>query len=181
MSTITLDAVAETSTAGRPDAPTARLILPAGASREEWLTVRRAGIGGSDVARILGLDEYAGALRVWEEKAGYEEPSNGRMKWGTRLEAVIAEGFEEETGLTTAIPAGTFAHLDHPWALANIERHVLEDGAAVAPLELKNKSEFVARKGWEGSDEAPDAPAIQAHWYTGVGGYSHAYVAALLG
>ncbi|XVV35055.1 YqaJ viral recombinase family protein [Streptomyces sp. CA-100214] len=170
----------ETPAGGRPDAPAATLILPAGASREEWLTVRRAGIGGSDVAAILGLDDYRGPLRVWEEKAGYEEPENDRMKWGTRLEGVIAEGFEEETGLVTAIPAGTFAHLDHPWALANIDRHVLEDGLVVAPLELKNKSEYVARK-WEGNDEAPDSPAIQAHWYTAVGGYSHSYVAALLG
>jgi putative phage-type endonuclease len=165
---------------GRPDAPTARLILPSAASHEEWLTVRRCGIGGSDVAAILGLDDYRGPLRVWEEKAGYQEPENERMKWGKRLEGVIAEAFEEETGLVTAIPAGTFAHLDHPWALANIDRHVLEDGRVVAPMESKNKSEYVAKK-WEGNEEAPDSPAIQAHWYTAVGGYSHSYVAALLG
>ncbi len=180
MSTTTLEAGATTPAAGRPDAPTARLILPTSATHEEWLTVRRSGIGGSDVAAILGLDDYRGPLRVWEEKAGYREPENDRMKWGKRLEGVIAEGFEEETGLVTSVPAGTFAHLDRPWALANIDRHVLEDGLVVAPLELKNKSEYVAKK-WEGNDEAPDSPAIQAHWYTAVGGYSHSYVAALLG
>ncbi|MFE7928372.1 YqaJ viral recombinase family protein [Streptomyces sp. NPDC057456] len=181
MSTTTLAAGAATPAVGRPDAPTAHLILPADASREEWLTVRRAGIGGSDVAAILGLDDYRGPLKVWEEKAGYQEPENDRMRWGTRLEGVIAEGFEEETGLATAIPAGTFAHLDRPWALVNIDRHVLDEtGAVVAALELKNKSEYVAKK-WEGNDEAPDAPALQAHWATAVGGYSHSYVAALLG
>ncbi|MFJ4627090.1 YqaJ viral recombinase family protein [Streptomyces sp. NPDC088847] len=180
MSTTTLEAGAIAPAAGRHDAPTARLLLPANASREEWLTVRRAGIGGSDVAAILGLDDYRGPLKVWEEKAGYQEPEHERMRWGTRLEAAIAEGFEEETGLTTAIPPGTFVHLDRPWAIANIDRFAIEDGEIVGPVELKNKSEYVAKR-WEGNDEAPDAPAIQAHWYTAVGGYRKSYVAALLG
>lgn len=181
MSTITLDAVAETSTAGHPEAPTARLVLPAGASREEWLTARRAGIGGSDVAAILGVDPDRGPLKVWYEKAGYEEPETERMRWGKRLEQAIAEGFEEETGLGTVVPAGTFAHLDHPWAVANPDRWAVEDGVILGPVELKNKGEFVADK-WEEVDEAPHQPATQAHWYRGVAGHTRgSWVVALVG
>ncbi|KQV93972.1 hypothetical protein [Streptomyces sp. Root369] len=44
-------------------APTARLILPAGDLdapdyHRRWLEVRRTGIGGSEVAKILGLNKY---------------------------------------------------------------------------------------------------------------------------
>ncbi|MBC9729893.1 YqaJ viral recombinase family protein [Streptomyces sp. TRM68367] len=166
-------------TGGLPDAPTARLLLPRDASEEQWLEVRRTGIGGSDMAAILGLDKRRGPRRVYEEKHGYSEPENSYMRWGRKLEPLIAEGFEEETGLTTAMPPGTLVHLEHSWALANVDRYVL-DGHVVAPLECKSKSEYLADE-WEDSEEAPDGPALQAHWYTAVGGWSHSYVAALLG
>ncbi|MDN3056919.1 YqaJ viral recombinase family protein [Streptomyces sp. SRF1] len=182
MTTMTVQAGAtEAPAGGRPDAPTARLILPAGASREEWLTVRRGGIGGSDVAAILGVDENRGPLKVWYEKAGYEEPETERMRWGKRLEQAIAEGFEEETGLATMVPAGTYAHLDHAWALANPDRWAVEDGVILGPVELKNKGEYVADK-WEDVDEAPHQPATQAHWYRGVCGHRRgSWVVALVG
>jgi putative phage-type endonuclease len=165
---------------GRPDAPTATLILPAGASYEEWKGVRRRGLGGSDVGAILGVDENRGPLRVWYEKAGYEEPETERMRWGKRLEQAIAEGFEEETGLDTMVPAGTYAHLDHAWALANPDRWAVEAGVILGPVELKNKTEYLADK-WD-LDEAPHQPATQAHWYRGVCGHKRgSWVVALVG
>lgn len=167
--------------AGATEAPAARLVLPAGASREEWLAVRRGGIGGSDVAAILGVDENRGPLKVWYEKAGYEEPETERMRWGKRLEQAIAEGFEEETGLSTMVPAGTYASLDHPWALANPDRWAVENGVVLGPVELKNKGEFVADE-WEDVDEAPHQPATQGHWYRGVCGHQRgSWVVALVG
>ncbi|WP_328638456.1 YqaJ viral recombinase family protein [Streptomyces canus] len=173
--------VVETPVGGRPDAPTATLILPAGASYEEWKTVRRGGLGGSDVGAILGVDENRGPLRVWYEKAGYEEPETERMRWGKRLEQAIAEGFEEDTGLDTMVPAGTYAHLDHAWALANPDRWAVQDGVILGPVELKNKTEYLADK-WEDVDEPPHQPATQAHWYRGVCGHKRgSWVVALVG
>ncbi|MFE3149098.1 YqaJ viral recombinase family protein [Streptomyces sp. NPDC059218] len=164
-----------------PETPTARLILPAGASEEEWLAVRRTGIGGSDVAAILGLDKRRGPRKVFEEKHGYREPENTYMRAGKYLEPVIAQWFEDETGLKTVNMPGTFAHIEHDWARANIDRGVLDDaGKVVAPLECKNKSEYLKDE-WEDTEEAPDGPALQAHWYAGVCGWSHSYVAALVG
>ncbi|WP_228976741.1 YqaJ viral recombinase family protein [Streptomyces sp. DH12] len=173
-------AIALPAEGGHPDAPTARLILPADAPEEQWHAVRRAGLGGSNIAALYGLDKRHGARRVYEEKNGYREPDNTYTKWGRRLEASIAEGFEEDYGLATRKPPGTFAHIEHPWAIANVDRFVLDaDGRAVAPLECKNKSEYLSGE-WEG-DEPPDGPALQAHWYMAVGGWSHAYVAGLIG
>ncbi|MDX3239748.1 YqaJ viral recombinase family protein [Streptomyces sp. ME03-5709C] len=169
----------DTVLTGRPDAPTARLLLPADASHEEWLAVRRSGIGGSDLAGILGLDKRRGPRRVYEEKLGFTEPENSYMRWGRRLEPVIAEEFSDETGLSTAMPPGTLVHIDHPWALANVDRYVLRDGAVAGPLECKNKSEYLSGE-WDG-EEAPDGPALQAHWYQAVGGWQDAWLAGLIG
>jgi predicted phage-related endonuclease len=38
--------------------------------REEWLVLRRKGIGGSDVSAILGINPWKTAMDVWLEKTG---------------------------------------------------------------------------------------------------------------
>ena len=43
-------------------------ISTAAMSRDEWLKERTKGIGGSDVATILGLNPYKTPLQLWEEK-----------------------------------------------------------------------------------------------------------------
>lgn len=37
-------------------------------TRAQWLELRRQGIGGSDVAAILGLSKWRTALEVWQDK-----------------------------------------------------------------------------------------------------------------
>lgn len=39
-----------------------------GLTRADWLKLRRRGIGGSDVAAILGLSKWRTPLEVWQDK-----------------------------------------------------------------------------------------------------------------
>ena len=41
-----------------------------GMPREQWLELRKKGIGGSDSAAIVGLDRYRSAFDVYAEKIG---------------------------------------------------------------------------------------------------------------
>ncbi|MEU8870512.1 lambda-exonuclease family protein [Streptomyces javensis] len=184
MTTMTAPAGAtEAPAGGRPDAPTARLILPAGASDTEWHAVRRSGIGGSDVAAILGLaGKYNSPRRVFETKHGRTVPGDTDTEYaeiGREIEDFIARLFSKRTGIPIATPPGTLVNNTHPWMLANVDRYALDgDGGVVAPIECKNRSEYQLDD-WE--DGVPDAPALQAHWYMAVGGWSYAWVAALVG
>lgn len=36
--------------------------------KEEWLELRRRGIGGSDASVIMGVNLYRSILQLWEEK-----------------------------------------------------------------------------------------------------------------
>ena len=45
-------------------------------NRAEWLKARRSGIGGSDVAAILGLNRYKSALDIYNDKISTEEPKD---------------------------------------------------------------------------------------------------------
>ena len=39
-------------------------------ARIDWLLDRRKGIGGSDVAAIMGLNKWKSAYQIWLEKTG---------------------------------------------------------------------------------------------------------------
>lgn len=176
-------------TASAPVTPTARLLLPAGAPAEKWHAARGLGAGGSDVAALLGMDPHRGPLHVWLEKTGQAPPAHdARLERAARrghaLEGLVAEFFAEESGLTVLASPGTLQHVDHPHWIANPDRLTLSaddpgrDDLGV--LECKTRTWRSARtEGWNG-DEAPDRPAIQAHWYLNVTGYRHAYVAGLI-
>ena len=76
-------------------------------SRDEWLNYRRLGIGGSDVAAIMGISPFATIRDLYYDKVGIEpqiedeEESNWVAKEvGHRLEDLVAEIFSKKTGLT---------------------------------------------------------------------------------
>ncbi|WP_084963307.1 YqaJ viral recombinase family protein [Thermoactinospora rubra] len=169
--------------------PTARLLAPSGLSRDEWLKVRRQGIGGSDVAAILGMDRRRGPLEVYLDKRGELEQQRDvqlerSARRGDRLEGLVAEFFGEETGRWVVDSPGTLQHAERPYMLANPDRFsFLADGDDLsdpAVLECKTRTWRSARReDWHG-EEPPDGPALQAYWYCAVTGYTKAHVAGLV-
>ena len=54
-------------------------------SREEWLEYRKLGIGGSDVAAILGISKWKSAIDLWLDKTNQTNDiteENEAMQWG---------------------------------------------------------------------------------------------------
>lgn len=70
--------------------------------RREWLEARRKGIGGSDVAPILGLSKYRSAIDVYEDKLGLsaDRPATPPQRWGLLLEDAVSRAYVEERHLT---------------------------------------------------------------------------------
>lgn len=67
--------------------------------REEWLKVRREGIGGSDAAGVLGVSPWSSPVRVFTDKVlGEEDRDTEPMYWGRTLEPVILAHYAKETG-----------------------------------------------------------------------------------
>ena len=61
-------------------------------SEKEWLEHRMEGIGGSDVATILGMNPYKSALRLYMEKTREieaEPVDNEFVELGNELEPVL--------------------------------------------------------------------------------------------
>ena len=73
-------------------------------SREDWLSWRRRGIGGSDAAAVMGLSPFCTKRDLYYDKRDIqpvmdEEEDNWVAKEvGHRLEELVAEIFARKTG-----------------------------------------------------------------------------------
>lgn len=69
-------------------------------SREEWLEVRKNGIGSSEVATIVGLNPWETPYQLWRRKKGIDEPKqeNAAMRNGHHLEDAVSKMWNDATG-----------------------------------------------------------------------------------
>lgn len=164
--------------------PALRLIKTDTLSRDEWLEVRKHGIGSSDAAAAVGLNPYKSQLELWMEKTGRDtdlpkpDPTDttAPVYWGTLLEPIVAASYTQLTGRKVRKVNAVLQHPDRPWMLANIDREVI--GASdVQILECKTAGEFGARH-WR--DGVPEYVQLQVQHQLAVTGKQAADVAVLL-
>ncbi len=146
-----------------------------------WLDGRRRGIGGSDIAAVMGLSRWRSPLDVYLDKIGAapEREESEAMAWGTALEPVIAAEYERRTGRRVQRVNAILQHPDHPWALANIDRLQTDHERGRGVLEVKNTGYFGGR-GWDG-DNVPDEYMLQLQWYLWITDLEWGSFAALVG
>lgn len=101
---------------------------------------RKMGIGGSDIAAILGLSPFRTPFDVWLEKTGdpafKPQEETPQMRFGTLMEPVLARVYEEEHPGTKIVPMGG-AHSEPIWhpnkiAYAHIDGIVTGEPAAIS-------------------------------------------------
>jgi len=140
--------------------------------RHDWLALRQSGIGGSDVAAILGLDLFGRTIEtVYDEKVGAVEdlPPSPAMLRGRYLEGIVVQLYTEETGRQLRRMAMQ-RHKDHPHMIANIDRQQVKDPRGPGVLEVKAPGLHVfSRLRMHGLSEAYQ---LQMNHYLEVKGYS---------
>jgi putative phage-type endonuclease len=168
-------------------------------AHEQWLSARKSGVGGSDIAAILGLSPWKTSVDVWLDKTGQAEGAIGNeeaVRWGTLLEDVVAREYAERTANTVQRVNRILRHPDHEWAIGNIDRAIVAPGSRVRVaddggtllgadglLEVKTASAYKAGEwGRDGDEDAvPVHYQAQVMWYLGITGQQWADVAALIG
>ena len=153
-----------------------------GMSKIDWLKARQAGIGGSDVAAILGLNKYKTPLDVYHEKVAdtpIEIEDNAKMKAGRIMEDTIANWWAEENGFKIQADNKIRIHSDIPFLYANLDRVIVANGhgRGTGLLEAKQTSQFYY-KTWE--DSLPLQYYFQIQHYLNVTGYDWAAAAVLV-
>lgn len=139
-----------------------------------WHATRSTGIGGSDIASIVGSG-YLSPYAVWAQKTdpdAHATTGNLQMRRGNALEPIVAEEFATETGLELT-DTGTWRRDDKHHHIANPDR-LTNDGGG---LEIKCTSSLNLDRYWD--DDTPrESAALQAHWCMHVTGRTHWWIAA---
>ena len=167
--------------------PALRLISTKELPREDWLAVRKQGIGSSDAAAAVGLNPYKSQLELWLEKTGRDttlpkadpHDEESPMYWGNVLEPIVAWHYSKRTKNKIRRINAVLQHPNPelPWMLANIDREVI--GADdVQILECKTAGINGARLWKEG---VPEYVQLQVMHQLAVTGKQAADVAVLLG
>ena len=104
-------------------------------TREQWLDYRRQGIGGSDVAAIIGISPFRTARDIYYDKldiAAVEEYEGNwvAMEMGHLLEDLVAEIFRHKTGFEIYQVKKMFCHPVYRFMLADVDYFItMPDGA----------------------------------------------------
>lgn len=154
---------------------------------EGWLKARTNGIGGSDIGAICGVSPFTSARQVYLSKTGQYADSlkpNAaaveRMNFGHILEPVVADEYAKRTGANLLTINATLKHKDYPWALANIDRLIVDDeGKPIGVLECKTTSEYM-NDHWD-SGNILESYLYQLNWYLWILGLEKGAFACLVG
>lgn len=146
-------------------------------SRNDWLQMRKTGIGGSDAGAVCGLNPYSSAMNVFYDKTSEElsDFDNEAIRQGRDLEEYVARRFMEQTGKRVYRSNKMYRSTAHPFMLADIDRLISGENAG---LECKTVSPYMADK-WIGN-EIPPHYMIQCHHYMAVTGKEAWYIAAVI-
>jgi len=157
------------------------------AERATWLEERRKGLGGSDVAAVLGLSPWATPFDVWVDKVDPlpDEDSSVKRR-GRLLERAVGEWAAEELERILE-PAAHLVHPVHTWARGTPDFWLTDPNAypfaqARDRLGLECKTaRYMDGWGEPGAVlEVPPHYRVQALWYLAIS-EAPAWVVAVFG
>ncbi len=170
----------------KPHRTALRLASTKDLSRQDWLNVRKQGIGSSDAAAAVGLNPYQSQLELWLIKTGRDaglpkvDPNDDSspMYWGNILEPIVAAHYTKRTNRRVRRINAVLQHpdADKSWMLANLDYAVVGSDE-VQILECKTAGEFGARL-WR--DGVPEYVQCQVQHQLAVTGKQAADVCVLM-
>lgn len=149
--------------------------------RQEWLMLRKNGIGGSDAGAVCGLNPYISPIEVYALKTYYgveEVPDNEAMREGRDLEDYVAKRFMEASGLKVRRANVMYSNSKYPFMIADVDRVITRRKNGITGLECKTASPYNASK-WK-NGRIPAHYIIQCYHYMAVLGAESWYIAVMV-
>lgn len=132
---------------------------------QQQIEERRKGIGGSDVAAILGISPWRTAYDVYTDKIGEGEPQeeNDAMLDGSAVESAIIDMYKRRNPELVIQRSVNLIVKDNEWMRANLDAICADANGMAHVLEAKLSSSH----GWgeQDSDEVPPYYICQVMWY----------------
>ena len=156
-------------------------------SREEWLDWRRKGIGGSDVAGILGVSPFTTARDIYYDKLNIAPLADNEDNWvamevGTLLEPLISKIFKKKMGCKLGKLNKIMRHPKYSFMFANLDYIALFPDNTHAILECKSTNYNMRSKWFDGDTEIiPFYYELQGRHYMAVMDIDRVYFGCLYG
>lgn len=148
--------------------------------RALWLARRRKGIGGSEVAAVLGVHPSRTEYDVWASKLhGVEEDDNDAMRMGRLLEPAVLQAFTDRTGMLWRPPSEAEKPIVRDFQIATPDA-LLADGSGGVEAKVVTNEWAARRFGEPGTDEVPEEYWLQCHWYLDATNTDRWFLVALL-
>ena len=111
-------------------------------NENEWHSIRRKHIGGSDVSVIMGYNEYKNVVDLWKEKTGRKEQddlsNNKAIIRGKESEKLLMEHFGiNNPEYTVGKLEKTLVSLKYPFMSANLDGVLEHQELGKGILEIK--------------------------------------------
>lgn len=152
--------------------------------KAKWLKARSVGIGGSEIAAIMGENSWSSPRKIWTSKIGAdvaETEQSEAARWGNLLETtILTEWGLRENRQWIHIPV-ILQDDERPWLLANIDGFTLTDDRKfiVGILEAKTTS-LRNEEPWR-DGPIPVYYMYQTNWYCGITRLSEYVIVCLVG
>lgn len=151
---------------------------------DEWLKLRKSGIGASDAPAVCGASEYGTALQVYlrkKDRIPDVDDTQDAIRMGHLLEPVIWQRFNELTNIKVVqSPVGMIRHPEHEFMFATPDAVLEDDVDGVHVGESKATSWRVAHRLGTDPDDVPSEWMVQVQHQLAVTGASVGRMAVLL-
>lgn len=138
-----------------------------------WLRARTHGIGGSDIATIMGENPWSSPKKIWMSKldmfdSDKQPVQNEAARWGNLLETIVATEWGKRYDRQWIHIPVTIQSEEFPWMLANVDGFTLTTDRRFITgiLEIKTTSAYNEEPWSEGP--LPYYYLCQTNWYCGI-------------
>lgn len=156
-------------------------------ARDDWLNYRRLGVGGSDVAPIMGISPFRTARDIYFDKTGVVAVEPDDSNWvalavGHLLEDLVAQIFSKKTGYRVYQIKKMFRHPIYPFMQADVDYFVELPDGTTAILECKTTN-YNARDNWFMGDQeiVPEYYEVQGRHYMAIMDIDRVFFCCLYG
>lgn len=151
-------------------------------SESDWLAMRAKDLTSTEISALFGLNPRLTAFELWHYKKSGETRTieeSERMKWGKRLEPVVALGVAQDNGWDVE-PFKDYMRVPSLRIGSSFD-YRMKDSSAIVEVKTVDR---MFLKDWfnkDGEIEAPFYIELQAHHQMLVSGIENVYIAALFG
>lgn len=146
-------------------------------SRDDWLRLRKTGLGGSDIGAICGVNKYSSPIKIFQYKTTdiISQVDNEATRIGRDLEDYCAKRFTESTGLKVRRSNYMYRSVEHPFMVADVDRLIVGEDAG---LECKTTN-ILNTSAWK-NGQIPLSYVMQCYHYMYCTGKRTWYIACVI-